>query len=108
MKKSIVRFCYSCNSSETYEDNNGGKHWYSNIPIGWLCENCNNKYFKNPQRDLATFLSYNSRIITFRNKSIFVKKSPRIGVCNWCRAVVGEVNAQTSKKCKKTAMHHES
>jgi len=42
---------------------------------------------------------YQPRRIVFKGKRISIKKNPRIGVCNWCRAVVGI-------DCKQTQMHH--
>lgn len=46
--------------------------------------------------------------IVFQGRQICVPSVPRTGVCNWCRAVIGQINAQTGKICKTTQMHHEA
>jgi len=92
----VKRVCYSCGSERSYFDIiRKYEHWYNNHPIKemWLCENCNNKYIKNPIN--------NPRRIVFIKSQIHIKNIPRIGVCNLCRNVVGF-------DCKRTLIHHES
>lgn len=91
--------CYACGSTTTYR-----AQWYHNLPIGSLCKNCNNKFFNNPKWHP---IKHKERIV-FRDKQKQIKENPRVGVCNWCRAVKGEINAQTDKKCNRTHMNHES
>lgn len=41
----------------------------------------------------------NKKYLKFKDKRIFLRESPRIGVCNLCRAVAGI-------DCELTSMHH--
>lgn len=50
---------------------------------------------------------YVKRRVKFRGRFIFADHILRTGVCNWCRGVLGEINAQTNKLIKRTALHHE-
>jgi len=92
------RVCYACGSSDTWTDKLGKAHWYGNLPIGWLCERCENKFIKNPK--------YHPRLFWFVDKQVIADEVPRVGVCSLCRAVLGEINAQTGRLCKQTHIHH--
>ena len=73
-------------------------NWYSNLPIGWLCRSCYQKYINAPKY----WLNATKRRIRFRGKRVYNKSEVlRIGVCNWCRGVV-------PFDCKITDTHHES
>ena len=67
-----------------------------------MCKKCYNKYVGNakwrPILDVKRFF--------FKGKTIHAPNTPRIGVCNFCRAVVGEINTQTNKLCKRTNLAH--
>jgi hypothetical protein len=47
--------------------------------------------------------------INFLGACVYVGINPKIGVCNGCRAVLGEVDTQTGKLCRKKGfdIHHE-
>jgi hypothetical protein len=68
-----------------------------------ICHNCYMKLYisskwnpiKNPERHKI----YNPRRLKFNGKYILLSRPPRIGVCNWCRAVI-------PFDCKQTQMHH--
>ena len=47
--------------------------------------------------------------INFLGATRGVRRNPRTGVCNSCRSVLGEVDAQTGKFCRKKGydIHHE-
>ena len=51
--------------------------------------------------------------MTFRGKTITLQEDPRCGVCNGCRAVLGQIDAQTGKfyygyyQGKGFDLHHE-
>jgi hypothetical protein len=109
-KGEVIRVCYACDSNKTYINwSRGSPHyfWTPNPPIGWLCHKCNCKYIKNPKRKQGFNQKYNDRKILFKNRTVFVEKPPRIGVCNLCRAVTGQINGQSGKICRMTNMHHE-
>jgi hypothetical protein len=50
---------------------------------------------------------YLTRRIKFRDRFVFADYPLRIGVCNWCRSILGEINTQTNKLVKRTVLHHE-
>lgn len=64
----VPRECYACGAHESYFDvEQGYEHWYSNHPINqWLCENCNNKFIKNPKWHPIT----NKRLVYVRGKGL--------------------------------------
>lgn len=108
------RFCSKCDSDKTtvvirkrVKNPKGYEHhlWHKHKEIGnWLCHNCYLRLYvspkwnpiKNPERRKK----YNPQRLKFKGKTTFVGKTLRIGVCNWCRAVV-------PFDCKLTHMHHE-
>ena len=48
------------------------------------------------------------RLMTYKGQTIILDHNPRIGVCNLCRAISGEVDAQRDKIYdKRHALHHE-
>ena len=83
-KLEIKRVCVKCGSTDTYFDEY--YHWYRKR-VGFYCDKCHNK-------------ERNDRRVNFRGKQFILKSNPRIGVCNWCRAIVP---FDTSR----TVMHHE-
>jgi len=94
------KVCYGCGSDQTYyiirKTGSRNYHWYSNAPTGlWLCEICNNQIIKNPK-----WTSINNKLrMNYKGKLVYLKKNPRIGVCNLCRAVY-------PFDCGKTDIHH--
>jgi hypothetical protein len=110
------RVCSRCGSTETYTEKGKVRkdgtrppsypHWRrdNEIENGWVCSKCFNKYVINvnwrPLWDKRRFL--------FKDKPAYAPPGsiPRIGVCNWCRAVIGEINAQIGKLCKMTSIAH--
>lgn len=101
----VIRVCYACDSHSTYMNpKTGHLQWYGNPPIGWLCKTCNTKYITNPEWHPIT----NKLRIRFLSKQLYIEQNPKIGVCNWCRAVKGQINTQLDKLCKQTHMNHES
>lgn len=98
MHLSKMRICFGCGSTKTYIDKGGHLHWYGIdwfVRI-WFCENCNNKYFKNPK----SLLTRHPRRVVFRKKQIQLSFNPRTGHCSLCP------NNVYDGSCKKTAMHH--
>jgi hypothetical protein len=111
------RVCYACGSDKTYvwKGHRGEKHqWIINhdidtgVIIGYLCRWCFRRLIEGPNRDKNTAHLGNIRRVLFRNKVVVLKSNPKIGVCNLCRAVAGQSNAQTGKIYKTTHIHHES
>ena len=102
-KTSDLRVCYACGSNTTYISKTGNIQWFGNPPIGWLCKRCNNRYIVNPTWKPIT----NQTKVRFKNTYIYTGLQPRVGVCNLCRAVKGEINCQIGILCKNTGMHHE-
>jgi hypothetical protein len=99
-----MRECYSCGSNKTYVDKTKKgtpyESWNGNgIENQWLCHKCNNKYITNPQSHLIN----NTKLMCFTplKKILTLEEDPRIGVCNFCRAVRGI-------DCKQTHMHHDN
>jgi len=117
--------CYVCGTNKTYIDKKGLELWYKNRPTKLLiCYPCYAKYFYNPatrkrwneinnkkwafmkpQRRIKyreTSSAYDRRRLYFAplGKYLRLPTNPKIGVCNWCRAV-------KPFDCKKTDMHHE-
>src|SRR5688500_11176572 len=81
----VKRICFRCGSKET-------KHRDENK--NWLCNKCYAKFIGNP------------KVLSFKGKRISVKNTYRIGVCNFCRAVLGEIDAQRNVMCGKVDRHH--
>lgn len=102
IKTEIVRrVCYACDSDKTYTNpKTGNIQWYGNYPIGWLCKSCNMRYITNPKWHPITSPIYDQLKVAFKGKRMYVDEPPRIGVCNWCRAV-------KPWDCRRTAIHHE-
>jgi hypothetical protein len=49
-----------------------------------------------------------TNIVTYKGQGVVLDKEPRTGVCNLCRAVMGEVNAQRDKRYQRGHhMHHD-
>lgn len=115
--------CYSCGTNKTYITKKGLSLWYRNRPTELVvCYPCYAKYFHNPEtrkrwnnisnkkwafmkperrtKYRETTKAYDSRRLRFGSTRIRLHRNPRIGVCNWCRAV-------KPFDCKKTDMHHE-
>lgn len=93
------RRCYECGNSDP-NPNGKEKYWMRNKEKeGWLCVRCYAKLYRHPMN--------NPRRFAFRDKIVFAIEFPRIGVCNLCRAIRGEVDAQTGKLCQFTGLHHE-
>jgi len=88
------RTCLNCGSDKTYLED--GKHqvWF-NYKGGYICKKCRGKLIDHPKWHPI----HSPRRICFKNRSISLSENPRIGICNWCCAVVG-VN------CKRTHIHH--
>jgi len=86
-----MRKCSNCCSDKTYRN-----QWTRG-----LCKKCYNKLVVHPKWNPIHNKIYNPRHMrwTPTGKQILVNENPRIGICNWCCAVVG-VN------CKRTAIHH--
>jgi hypothetical protein len=79
------RLCYACSSNETYIDREGVPRWYFNKGTDLvLCNKC----YKHLIGDYNYVRKNRSRFYTYRNKKKQAKSDVRIGVCNWCRAVV--------------------
>lgn len=106
-KKEKKRKCVACGSTKTRQtyyklkDKKGTKIKYPQWPRSF-CRNCWDKYIGNPKRSKKDAI----RKIYFKTRQIYLKSSPRIEVCNSCRAVVGQINAQLDKPCKTTQMNH--
>ena len=98
------RVCYSCGGHN--EKKNGGidKNWFSNKPTRFLlCHRCYNdvcrKDYKAPPPKPRNLTINRAKKFTFKKK-IILKHEVRVGVCNWCRRVMGI-------DCRRTAMHHD-
>lgn len=111
----VKRFCYACGSEETrikrrydilYYD------WLANIDrnidvIHYLCAKCADHYIRRPKRkayfdikNLETHRKHSPMRMNYKGKILNLDHNPRIGVCNWCRAVV-------PFDCMRTGLHHE-
>jgi len=89
-----MRICLNCLSDKTNIKKNGIANWYKHKD-GYLCHRCYCKLFNNPKWNPIN----QPRRIVFKDERISLKEDPRIGICNWCCAVVG-IN------CKQTQIHH--
>lgn len=112
----IGRKCAICGSDTTRADKRGYLHW---IPKPddrekHICYACWAKHYRT-KRSKEKNRFYNNRLnpifqarrITFQNKRISLDSDIRVDVCNWCRAVKGQINAQNGRLVKTTHMHHE-
>jgi hypothetical protein len=109
-KSKIIR-CNRCGATETSLSNR--RKWisedgdsiiirkYPNWSKG-MCFKCYNKYISNPIHRPKD----NPKRMHFKEKRLFLKESPRIGVCNTCRAITGQINAQRDILCKITHINH--
>src|SRR5215510_2843204 len=95
------RVCRKCDSNTTYilrrKRKDGSVSSYPTWIKG-MCKNCYNKYDIGPRRTHTRYW--------FKGHDHYSKKLARIGVCNWCRGVVGQINAITGLLCKRTSMAH--
>jgi hypothetical protein len=57
------------------------------------------KYMRKYAQEYA--LNYKGKV-----RYLIIGPPPRTGVCNWCRAVKGQINALTGKFCRLTHMAH--
>src|SRR5688572_19365579 len=81
----VKRVCFRCGIDKTViRDENKN----------WLCKKCYSKFVGNP------------KIIRFKGKRVRVKNTYRVGVCNFCRAVLGEIDAQRGEICRAMNRHH--
>ena len=99
------RVCYACGSKKTYVRKNGFAEWWLNLSkqgqaIGVICCKCKQSIFKIEEKK-RLYTAYHQRQIYFKTKSIAIDYIPKIGVCNWCRAVY-------PFDTKLTHIHHES
>jgi len=94
------RQCSEC--SATVPNPNGKEqYWMKNKDKkdAWLCLSCYARLYLHPKN--------NQRRFWFKTRAVMAKQVPRTGVCNLCRAVINEVDAQIGKPCRKTSLHHE-
>lgn len=107
------RVCFACGSDSTYTWNES-HYWFvnrdinTNSIIGFLCRRCYAKIIERPNRDKEKVQFQNTKRMKFKNRIVFLRRPLRIGVCNLCRAVLGEINTQLDKKCNATHIHHEA
>jgi hypothetical protein len=100
------RVCYACGSIQTYIRPGRYAFWYLNHDEddSGLCRRCFDRYIHGPKQNPINAVKWrainNHRRIKFAGRLIFVDHNPRIGVCNWCRAVM-------PFDCKKTHIHHD-
>src|SRR6266540_3713354 len=110
------RVCNTCGSDKTYLERykrkKDGKitfveHWKKDNKGMCICDKCYSRYIKQPKWGPIIDPIRSPLRITFKDKRIRLKDTPRIGVCNFCRAVKDQINTQTGKLCKRTHIHHE-
>jgi hypothetical protein len=74
-------------------------YWFRDLKTReWICSYCKYRLEYTPNRSEKT--------IFFKDRYIRVNRKPRIGICNFCRGVRGQINAQTGVFVKLTAMAH--
>lgn len=99
MKESDLKdkkVCFACGSNTTYIDTKRNKvHWYRQNGH-YLCEKCNNRYYKNRKWHPIN----GPRRISFKGKAIYTKTNPRIGTCTFCKRTI------KNGELKRTVMHH--
>lgn len=98
------RICYGCNSRKTTHGGNYNHkpNWFYNFPTRLvLCTICYNKILRYDYKPPVTdkVLANRRKKFRFKDKVVCIRYIPRIGVCNWCRAVAGI-------DCYRTALHH--
>lgn len=113
------RVCSNCGSEDTYTRTvkyvtaSGeirycqSDHWCRDGSGGWLCHDCRLILVDNPKETKESRKKRSARHITYKGKRRRVPEPPRIGVCNWCRAVAGEINTQRNILCDVTHVNHE-
>jgi len=96
----LMRACSLCGRTKP-NPNGKEQYWMRDKQQieNWLCLPCYAKKYLHPKN--------NERRMKFVSKVVTLEKNPRIGVCNFCRAIIGEIDAQTSMICRLTGMHHE-
>lgn len=110
LTKTVPQQCKYCQTTETYISPDGRRHWFreydkdGNI-IAFFCKRCYKKHYEKISADKRK--GWNERRMIFKDEIVFLKEPPRIGVCNLCRGVRGEINTQTGKLYKTTHIHHE-
>lgn len=105
--------CSECEATETYSN------WHRDEQgNGWLCKKCYMKFWFRKHSDAVergyrlrvekgkSYL-YSEKYLAFKDQNKRLTMTSRTGICNFCRAVVGQINAQTEKLCKRAEMHHE-
>lgn len=97
IKKYATRQCYSCGKTGIPP-----MRCYFNLPTKLLlCNYCYNSLFLREKKNIQRRKHrYNDRRMTVFGNTLFLDRDPRIGVCNWCRAV-------TNIDCKRTNLHHD-
>ena len=97
IEKYATRQCYSCGKVGIPP-----MRCYLNQPTDLiLCNYCYNNLFLQKKKNIQRRKhGYNDRRFIICGKTIILSKDPRIGVCNWCRAVI-------NIDCKKTNLHHD-
>ena len=104
--------CYACGSHRSVKNEHGHYKWILNYDsnCNMLCWSCYKKYIWSPinidkirkyQKRANSKISKRKMFFKPLNKHVVFKTSPKIGVCNWCRAVVGV-------DCKTTHIHHDN
>ncbi len=110
------RVCSNCGSTETRWRRKRRKNgtlgtpypvWCRDGKGGNWCYRCRTKLVDHSKWHPIHNKIYNTRRLKFKGKLVFLDATPRVGVCNFCRAVVGEINAQFGKLCKQTQLNHE-
>jgi len=104
------RVCSKCGRNWTHKTKKKAKDgtvkyypmWHNDKKGGHWCQNCYSLYISTPKHNPKLF----ARKLKYKGKVIFLSKPPRIGVCSFCRAVKGLINAQTGKLCKCTSIAH--
>lgn len=97
------RVCSKCSRDWTHTQRRKDRRglithlWHKDGNDGWMCQNCYSLYVSTPKHNPKL----NQRRLRFKDKILFMDAPIRIGVCNYCRAVV-------PFDCKHTHMHHES
>jgi len=111
--------CYCCDATSSYRSPRKTKIqlWRPTFHEQWcpnydkegnaLCLKCFTHLYPISTRFPMRVKEYSQRMICFKGKHRMLKTKPRIGVCNFCRAVRGEIDCQTDRLVKKTGMHHE-
>ena len=102
-------FCCECGSNKTYVRKTsktrwhlGRPEWYKHpdIPNKFLCNKCYLRLPQKQQKRQQLSKIYHKKQHYYKNRNIHLDYEPRIGVCNWCRAVA-------PFDTKMTHIHHE-